>query len=68
MDLKESLGEYQLTLEQDGVLLGMLLPAGSSNNVNPQLLLEAVKQYEGMELYADITRLDLYDGEKNPFC
>ena len=68
MDLKESLGEYQLVLEQDGVLLCMLLPAGSSNNVNPQLLLEAVKQYEGMELYADITRLDLYDGEKNPFC
>lgn len=68
MDLKKNLGEYQVTVGQECVFLRILLPAGSSNNVNPQLLLDAIKQYEGIELYADITRLDLYNEEREPFC
>lgn len=68
VDLKENLCRFELARDRDGVRLGVTLPAGSVNNVNPQLLVEAIHQYKGLELYADITRKELYNEEVEPFC
>ena len=44
-----------------------VLPAGSEMNINPHLLLEAVQRELGLELYAQIRRTNLYDGQFHEF-
>lgn len=67
VDLKENLSEYAFERKKDGLHMNVLLPAGSSNNINPNLILEAVRKYTGIPLMADITRQDLYNEEKKSF-
>lgn len=67
VDLKENLSEYTFERKKDGLHMNVLLPAGSSNNINPNLILEAVRKYTRIPLTADITRQDLYNEEKKSF-
>ncbi len=41
---------------RDSLLLQVRLPCSVSGSVNPGLLLEALKRWEGIELYTEITR------------
>ncbi|WHH61753.1 TIGR03936 family radical SAM-associated protein [Petroclostridium sp. X23] len=57
---------FQLTIEeerQDQVVLSMRLSAGSSSNLKPELVLEALKKYiEGFEVdYATVHRIRIMD-------
>lgn len=67
VDIKPQLGACQLAAAGDCVSIQIVLPAGSSNNINPGLLLDAFRQYGGLSLNADITRLDIYNEEMKPF-
>lgn len=51
--------------EGEKVAFDLTLPAGSTLNINPNLLLNAFADSIGLELYADITRVGIYtkDGE-----
>lgn len=46
--------------EGDKVYFDLKLPAGSTLNINPNLLINAFADYIGVELYADITRAAIY--------
>lgn len=46
--------------EGDKVCFDLTLPAGSTLNINPNLLLNAFSESLGVELYADITRVGIY--------
>lgn len=67
VDLKENICKYTLEQKEDGVHLNVLLPAGSTNNVNPSLILTAVQKYAEIPLTADITRQEIYNEEVEPF-
>ena len=60
-DLKPYLGRTQVAVRDGSVKIESLLPAGSTMNVNPLLLTEAIKKYLGLDFYADIERTHLYD-------
>lgn len=67
IDIKSQIGNYTLEKLEDCVRLVIMLPAGSVNNVNPSLLVTALENINNISVYSDITRLDVFDGEGNPF-
>lgn len=60
-DLKPYLNYTQVSVQDGSVKVDAFLPAGSTMNVNPLLLLEAIKKYLNLDLYANIERLSLND-------
>lgn len=67
VDLKPNFHTYKITHQQDFVQVDIILPAGSTNNVNPSLILKALKKYYQLEVYGDITRTDVFNEEEQPF-
>lgn len=67
VDLKPMLGYYITDIEDGAVRFNVVLPAGSSDNVNPSLLINALEKYYGIKLYADITRETLFDARMREF-
>lgn len=67
IDIKPQLGDYTLEKLEDCVQLVITLPAGSVNNVNPSLLVTALENSNNIEVYADITRLDVFNEEGKSF-
>lgn len=67
VDLKENICKFTLTESENSIVLELILPAGSVTNVNPSLLLDAFKKRYDTELFADITRVDIYNEEVEPF-
>lgn len=67
IDLKESFGKYALSRQIGGVELNIVLPAGSTNNVNPGLILDAVKKYYDVETNASIVRKEVYNDRMEAF-
>lgn len=61
VNLKPSLVKYTLERQIGGVELNITLPAGSTNNVNPNLILNALKKYYDLVVDADTTRLNIYN-------
>lgn len=68
IDIKPELSTYTLEKMDSYVKLEMILPAGSVNNVNPQLFFTALEKENNIEVYTDITRLDTYNEEMKSFC
>lgn len=60
IDLKENIVKYNIEYDEQKVVFETILPAGSLKNVNPMLLAEAIEKKCGCELFADITRHELY--------
>ena len=60
INLKENIVKYELGLSEKGVVLDITLPAGSVTNVNPTLFIDALEKKCGFEIFADITRHELY--------
>lgn len=67
VDIKQSLVKYSIENEGGCVHLELLLPAGSEVNVNPMLFAAAIEEKCGCELFADVTRAELYNREFTPF-
>ncbi len=63
LDIKPYFQEAKLAPCQNGVLLKVLLPCSQEGSVNPGLLLEALKAYEGREPFSQITRVKLLTKE-----
>lgn len=68
VDLKEHLCKYKAEFVKEGVKLTLTLPAGSTTNINPSLLLAEIEKKAGASLYFDITRCELYNEEVEPFA
>ncbi len=67
LDLKPDIGSYTLEKMSDCVQLDIILPAGSVNNINPVLLINALEKINNISVDYDITRLDVYNEEMKPF-
>lgn len=66
--LNDYLDKYKMTVEGHEVVLNIVLPAGSTENINPSLIGEAIEIYLGYSLYAVIIRSHLYDAEFHVFA
>lgn len=67
VDIKPGIRSYAIEERFDCACLDIVLSAGSSDNVNPNLLIGALEQETGAEYTVDITRNDLYNAEMEPF-
>lgn len=63
IDLKPYLTDYSLTTASDGVLFAITLPAGSRENINPILYLNALKNKTGREYYYCAVRKRIMNSE-----
>lgn len=67
VDVSPYLKLIELDADSQEVKLSVTLPAGSANNVNVQLLITALENYSGADVYYDITRHGVFDKEMRPF-
>ena len=67
VDIKPAVKKYEISEKFDFACLDVTLSAGSSDNVNPNLLISALQQKTGEEYEVDITRNDLYNADNEPF-
>ena len=67
VDIKPAVKSYSVTEKFDCAELDIMLAAGSSDNVNPNLIITALENENGVEYEADITRNDLYNSELEKF-
>lgn len=67
VDIKQSIKSFEIDEKFDFVLLNVVLSAGSSDNVNPNLLVSAFENYSALTVDADITRIDLYNSDMELF-
>ena len=67
VDIKQGVKRYEIKELFDAVQLDIILTAGSSDNVNPNLLITALSRSTGDEYTVDITRNDLYNSELELF-
>lgn len=66
INLREYLTDYSLSLVDDYVKIKITLPAGSTLNVNPTLLAEALEKEYRLEIFPRFARLNAFnkDGEE----
>lgn len=67
VDIKPGVKKYAVTELFDCAKLDIVLSAGSSDNVNPNLIIAALEKRTGEEYEVDITRNDLYNVEMEVF-
>ena len=67
VDIKPHLNNFKLERNIGGVILYVTLPAGSVTNINPLLIQKAFETKYGAELYFDVTKTDMFDGNMNSF-
>jgi len=67
LDLKPFLDKTEVTAKDAAVEISTILPAGSTKNVNPTLLSDAIKKYLKIDLYADVVRINIFDADLKIF-
>jgi radical SAM-linked protein len=67
VDIKPAIKAFELNERFDYAELNITLSAGSNDNVNPNLIMNALKKYFSAEYEVDITRNDLYNSELELF-
>lgn len=67
IDIKEYF-KYAKHYDTDNdVVVRVVLPAGSTTNINPVLLINALSEKCSCDVYYDITRVNVFDTEGKPF-
>lgn len=54
------LGQTKVAASEKGVQIQAVLPAGSNLNINPMLLIDAIKKYLNIDFYPEVRRTELY--------
>ncbi|MBQ2687627.1 MAG: DUF2344 domain-containing protein [Clostridia bacterium] len=67
INVSEYLKLIEIASDTDTLNINVTLPAGSSNNVNIQLLIRALESYVKADVYYDITRIGVFNKEMCPF-
>ncbi len=67
IDIKEFFADAKHYDTERDVVVRVTLPAGSSTNINPTLLVKALQEKYDIEVYYDITRVDVFNAEGRPF-
>ena len=68
VDIKPFLDVRALRTDGNAVKFTAMLPAGSTQNVNPQLLFDALENFCGIRFYARMVRTNLYDKDGVEFA
>ena len=63
IDIKEYFKDAKHYDTDHDIVVRVILPAGSTTNINPTLLINALNEKYGIEVYYDITRVDVFDSE-----
>ncbi|MBQ8860148.1 MAG: DUF2344 domain-containing protein [Ruminococcus sp.] len=67
IDIKEYFKDAKHYDTDHDIVVRVTLPAGSTTNINPTLLVNALQEKYAIEVYYDITRVDVFDTEGRPF-
>lgn len=67
VDIKQGIKSFRTEEKFDFVLFNVILSAGSSDNLNPNLLISAFENFSGLLFDTDITRKDLYNSNMELF-
>ena len=67
VDIKPGVKSFHVMELFDCAKLDVVLSAGSSDNVNPNLLIAALSRETGCEYETDVTRNELYNSDMEPF-
>ncbi len=67
IDIKEYFRDAKHYDTDNDIVVRVTLPAGSTTNINPTLLVKALEEKCQTEVYYDITRVDVFDTEGKPF-
>lgn len=67
IDIKPHILKSDLTKEDDCVKLEILLPAGSTTNINPTLFVNAYNEKYNADVFYQITRLDIFNKNGESF-
>lgn len=67
IDIKPYFSKLDIQIRSDKIEAHVILPAGSTENINPMLFCDAIKKYLGLNLYADIARINIYDKNQRVF-
>ena len=68
IDLSDTIKDFCITAENGNTKLKIILPAGSNDNINPSILLEAFYNKNSDTYYCyDVTRTAILDGNMKKF-
>lgn len=67
VNVAEYLKLIEINPDTEDLNISVTLPAGSTNNVNIQLLITALENYVESDVYYEITRHGVFDKEMKPF-
>lgn len=67
VDLKENICKFEIKNSGDYVNIDVILPAGSTTNVNPKLIVDALQKFFNIEADFEITRVDIYNENVESF-
>lgn len=67
IDVKEYFKKAKHYDTEKDIVVRVILPAGSTTNINPVLLINALQEKYDIDVYYDITRVDIFDTEGRPF-
>lgn len=67
LDIKPYLGRTEISAKEGLVEIQTILPAGSTMNVNPALICDAIKKYLNLDFYTDITRVNIFNADFRVF-
>lgn len=68
VDVKPYFSGLGISVSDGRVKLSALLPAGSTENINPGLLLTVIERETGCRFYAETSRTNLYNAKLEPFA
>ena len=67
VNVSEFLKLIEINPDTEELNISVTLPAGSTNNVNIQLLFKALEKYVSSDVYYEITRHGVFNKEMKPF-
>ena len=67
IDIKEYFKDTKHYDTDYDIVVRVILPAGNTTNINPTLLINALNEKYGIDVYYDITRVDVFDSEGKSF-
>ncbi len=67
IDIKPHILQWKVADYNEYIKCKVLLPAGSTNNINPTLIINAYNNKYNADVFYQITRLDIFDKDGNSF-
>ncbi len=67
MDIKPYLDKTVVTKIKGKIVISTMIPAGSTFNINPNLLCDSINKYLNLNLFTEITRINIYNESLEEF-